>query len=411
LFGNLFWYWQSSRQWGEIRTWQPLVLEVVGGRVPRGCAGAYLTCRYGQYLPEYAGNFSASNIPQDIGEFEPDVRAAMVEDDAGHPVFVLILALQEHQRGKPQLLDECTTAADGWLRGHALYHRAFEELSLGAFPRLHTDLEAAVTCLRESADPGAHARSLVLLAYVHNRLHGIGSAAPLLARAAELFGADVSTSDRVTMLCWVGIQHLLGGDTVGAAGYLARADEQDPRRVRAEGMQIRGCAQGYLAARQGRHEDAINAFSSTIGGPDDPPPTAPNPNERGVFRWADVINVRTLYGVLLLDAGRLDSAQRQLSYARDVAATEAPPMLPDVAVGFALAALATGDLEHAARIFGAVLHAFGRMGREALGPDAERVATHLRAILPEARLTALITEGAALNLAALLTGPALGLTA
>ncbi|MBU3065858.1 winged helix-turn-helix domain-containing protein [Nocardia sp. NEAU-G5] len=407
LFGNLFWYWQSSGQWGEIHTWQPLVLEVVGDRVPRGCAGAYLTCRYGHYVPEYAATFSASNIPRDIGEFEPAVRSAMAEADAGHPIFLLIFALQEHQRGSPQLLDDCTAAADGWLRGHALYHRAFEKLSLDTFPQALTDLEAAVTCLRESADPGAQARSLVLLAYVHNRLHGIGSAGPLLARAADLFDPDVSTSDRVRMLCWVAIQHLLGGDIAGAASYLTRADEHDPQRV----IQLCGVAQGYLAARQGRLEDAINAFSSTIGGPDDPPPTAPSPNERGLFRWADVVNVRTVYGVVLIDAGRLESGQRQLIYARDVAATEAPPMLPDVAVGFAVASLATGHLEHAARIFGAVLHAFGRMGREVLGPDAERVATHLRAVLPEARLTALTAEGAALDLASLLTDPALRLSA
>ncbi|WP_225726530.1 MULTISPECIES: BTAD domain-containing putative transcriptional regulator [unclassified Nocardia] len=400
LFGNLFWYWHSSGQWGEIRTWQPAVLAVVGDSAPPGCTGPYLVCRYGRYVPPYVSLFWVVEIPHDTGEFERSVRAATTEGRAPHPMFVLILARREYERGRPRLLTDCATADDAWLRGHALQMRAVEEIDFDSLPRALADLEAAVGCLGESADPGALVRALLILAHVRVRYFGIGSAAPLLARATGELIADFSPNDRVVAMCVAAWLHLVGSDIGGAATYLACAEEHDDGRLIEKALRPLRANQARLASRQGRHQRAIELFGRLFGGPD--APRAPLPGRRGLGPLVEEIYCRVDFAIALSDAGRLNSARWQLEIARELGAAASPIIVPDIAVGYAHAAIATGDVERAARILGAVVRQYRRMGRRVLGPDVERVMARVRANLPEARCTELADEGAAMDLGELL---------
>ncbi|MEV6098428.1 BTAD domain-containing putative transcriptional regulator [Nocardia sp. NPDC051981] len=396
LFGDRVWYWLLRGQRTQLSAWQSEVLAVAGERIPPGCTGSFLMCRYAAHFPEPTMGVKVESFSDASAEFEQLIRVAMSEPRGVHYLFVLVLALREHHRGDRSLLDCCAAADDGRLRGHALVLRAFEDIDANPITRTFADLEQAVDCLSESGDPRTLGFALFLFAYLRVTWHGIACAAPLLIRAAGLLNAELGADVRLRTLTYVANLHLAGGDIAGAAGYLASAERIDIAEQTAFTATARCLTLGYLAWREGRTVRALELFDQVFAA------TQPITDHRSFARMFEPVHWRVTYAYVLLDAGRMESAAHHLRIARDYAVSTSPLMLLNVAFGHAMAALASGQADRAARIIGILRREHVRVGRTVLGPDGERVVTLARNALGDTAFEALAGEGDDTALEALL---------
>ncbi|MGW5110307.1 BTAD domain-containing putative transcriptional regulator [Nocardia sp. NPDC004123] len=396
LFGDLALYWLLRGQRAQVSAWRSEVLGVAGARIPPGCTGSFLMCRYAEEFPEPTVTVVSESIADASVEFEQLIRVSMAEPRGVHPFFVLILALREHHRGHPSLLDRCAIDEDAGLRGHALILRAFEDVDAKPIAHIFTDLEAAVDCLTESGDPRTLSTALLTLAQMRAIWHGVGCAAPLISRATELLTAELSADVLYRTLAAAANLHLADGDVAGAAGYLARAERIDPAELTDRLGHSRCLVQAHLAWREGRTDRALELFGPVFAA------TPLITDHRNVMRMYSPVYWRVTYANVLLEAGRTEFAAHHLRICREYAVSVTPLMLLDVAFGHALAALASGLPELAARITGILRREYQREGRTVLGPDGERAVALARNMLGDTAFERISGEGDATALEALL---------
>ncbi|MFE3056708.1 BTAD domain-containing putative transcriptional regulator [Nocardia sp. NPDC059239] len=396
LFGDLALYWLLRGQRTQMSAWRSEVLGVAGARIPPGCTGSFLMCRYAEEFPDPTMAVVAESISDTSAEFEQLIRVAMAEPRGVHPYFVLILALREHHRGDPSLLDRCAIDEDGGLRGYALMLRAFEDVDAKPIAHIFTDLETAVDCLSESGDPRTLSTALLTLAQLRTIWHGVRCAAPLISRATELLTAELSADVQFRTLAGAANLYLADGDIAGAAGYLARADRIDPAELTNGLVNDRRLILGHLAWREGRTNRALDLFGQVFAD------TVPITAHRSLLRMYSPVYWRVTYATVLLEAGRTGPAVDHLRIGREDAISVSPLLLLDMAFGHALAALALGLPELAARIIGILRREYRREGRTVLGPDGERALALARNVLGDKAFETISGEGDDTALEALL---------
>ncbi len=395
LYANLVWYWLLRGLHGDIAERRREILTLLGDTPPPGCTAAYLACRYADEVPAYFTNIWWGQIQENTGQFERLTRAALTEDRAPHPIFVLILALRDLLADDDSLLLACTTSDDPWLRGNALIAQGFDELGGDHPARALPTLEAALACLSVHGDARSHSRALISLASYRTRMLGLDSARPLIARALELLSADLGAGERIGVLLFSAEMSLVGGDTDSAATYLDRAEPLiTPHIIPAPGRFL-AATQAHLAHLRGDNDRALALFRrmSEMPFPAGPPPAGRHDTARFVIP----VFVSTVYAATLVAAGQPDDALHGLSIPRELAAQTSAALLAEVGIGYALVALAKGAPASAARILGATDRINRRAGVSRIGPFRRRALDQAEAALGPADLGAEFLAGARLT--------------
>ncbi|WP_158675561.1 ATP-binding protein [Nocardia stercoris] len=387
LFGDLAWYWLFRGRRTHMSTWRSRVLDLTGARIPPGCTGSFLMCRYAEEISAPVIVVRPESIPDTSAEFEHLIRVAMTEPRGIHPFFMLLLALREHYRGDRSLLDRCATAEEGGLRGQALVIRAYEDVDAKPIESIFADLEAAVDCLSDSGDPRTLCAAMLELAQMRVLWHGIDCAAPSISRATELLSDELSPDIWHQVLLVAANLHLCGGDIAGATGYLAGAEKIDPTDLTGAEITNRCQNRAYMAWREGRIDHAFELFENVVS------PTLLRTDFHSVTRMFVPARWRAIFAAVSVDADRMDTAVQQLRIAREYAASASPLMLLDVAFAHALAALAADLPEHAARILGAQRRGYRGEGRTVLGPDDQRAVVLARKALGDEAFEKFAGEG------------------
>ncbi|MFE3056714.1 BTAD domain-containing putative transcriptional regulator [Nocardia sp. NPDC059236] len=392
LYGGLIWHWLLCGLRGEALAWQPRVLALFGAGPPPGRAADFLAVRYAHQLPAYHEPLWWGQIPDRSGEFDELVRTAMGESRPPHPIFVLLLALRDRHRGAGELLNQCLTADDTWLRGNALVLRALDEIGgdTESFERCVADLEAAISMLESLGEPRGVSRALLHLAHHRIESAGLAAGAPLIARAAELLTPGLGAEEVVGVLRRAAQLHLRENDVDGGAAYLASARRWVDTQVPDGTAQWLRVAEADLALRQGEPGTAIELYGRLFG--DDGPLRGADRSPAAALATDEILG-RTHYAIALVGTGRIGVATRQLEIARDLAATAAPRLLPVVAVGCALAALAIGAPEPAARLLGAIDQVTGRITNGNPGPDVRQAYALARKAMGQQRFLSALNEG------------------
>ncbi|WP_225726526.1 MULTISPECIES: BTAD domain-containing putative transcriptional regulator [unclassified Nocardia] len=381
LYGSLVWHWLLCGLRNEAEAWRSRIHALVGGRVPPGATADYLALAYAHFLPPYHDLLRCDQIPDPSGEFDRLVATALTETHRPHPVFVLLAALREYQRGNAEPMSGCIAADDDWLRGNALVMSALERMRGDACSVAHAvaDLEAAVAGLDRLGEPRGLSRALLLLAFFRIRTDGLAAATPLITRATGLLTEQLGADEVIGVLRRAAQLHLQQNDIDRGTTYLARARERVNARVPEHTLRWLRVAEADSALRQGDPNTAVELYRQSLDeGADEP----------AANLVVEEICGRTNYAIALLDIDRIDTARRQLRRARELAAAGAPMLLPTVLVGYALALLASGEPERAARLLGGLEAADAQRN-----PDAYRAYTVARTVLGRGRFEAALAAG------------------
>jgi hypothetical protein len=401
LLGGLTWYWLLRGLRADVLVWRRRVLDLVSDGPPTGLAAAYLVCTYAEELPQYLVQWWG----QHIGEpevFRRLVRRAMAEEHPPHPVFVILLAGLEYREGKPGLLDECVRSADPWLAGNALLLRGVDRLNRGLWDAASADFNAAVAGLRLVEEPRGLSRALLTLATLRTRMAGVETARPLLDEASALITPWVGANEAVLVDTWYAHLLIWDGENTEGGTKIAEARSRITEDVSPATLAWLRVVEADLARRTGNPGRAVSLYHEVLDDPGGPVLHLERPAD-GSTAVAEIWG-RTSCAIAHLELGDHKQAERELADALSaVSASGSLSLLLVVAVGYALAALATGEPERAATILGACWGLFPMAGgpdtrtavaaaRAALGDDVyERVASRGRALTAD-RLLALLAD-------------------
>ncbi|MFE0149702.1 BTAD domain-containing putative transcriptional regulator [Nonomuraea sp. NPDC059007] len=378
LCGALNWYWWMCGYRQESAQWAEQALALAGEEPPPGLAEAYAACRFAVGVTMFGRIVVDRPLLSRMSD-EMDALIARAETEGrvhpmlriGKAVMAMIAGRDEHAYG---LLLSYAEDEDLWLASSALMLRgphASEEA-----------LERAVAGFRKIGDRWGLSEALLQLAALR-----AGEGRPvtdLYTEVTSLTSAWISANESVSTLTRMAVLRAQGGDLDGAAADLAKArlgvtDEINPDVL----VQLR-LGEGMIGYQRGEYGQALTALSAAV---DMLAGAAPIPQL--------VATVRTRYGRALVASGDLPGGLAQhreaLEAMRGTPLGSAPdlPVLATVLGGFALAALAGGEAERAALLFGA--------GRADVAADTDAGMAAARAALGEDRFAGLHARGAALT--------------
>ncbi|MFI9553618.1 BTAD domain-containing putative transcriptional regulator [Nonomuraea endophytica] len=377
LCGALNWYWWMCGYRQESAQWAEQALALTGGEPPPGLAEAFAACRFAVGVTMF-GRIVVDRPLLNRMSAEMDALIARAEAEGpvhpmlriGKAVMAMIAGRDDYAHG---LLLSYAEDEDLWLASSALMLRG---------PRATEEaMERAVTGFRKIGDRWGLSEALLQLAALR-----AGEGRPvtdLYSEVTSLTSAWISANESVSTLTRMAVLRAQGGDLDGAAADLAKArlgvtDEINPDVL----VQLR-LGEGMVGYQRGDHGQALTALSAAV---DMMAGAAPIPQL--------VATVRTRYGRALVASGDLPGGLAQhreaLAVMRGTPLGSAPdlPVLATVFGGFALAALAGGDVDRAALLFGA--------GGADVATDTDAGMAAARAALGDDRFAELHARGAAL---------------
>ncbi|MFI6901223.1 BTAD domain-containing putative transcriptional regulator [Nonomuraea sp. NPDC050394] len=377
LCGALNWYWWMCGYRQESAQWAEQALALTGGEPPPGLAEAFAACRFAVGVTMF-GRIVVDRPRLIQLSADMDALIARAEREGpvhpmlriGKAVTAMMAGRDDHAHG---LLLSYAEDEDLWLASSALMLRgphATEEA-----------MERAVAGFRKIGDRWGLSEALLQLAALR-----AGEGRPvtdLYTEVTSLTSAWISANESVSTLTRMAVLRAQGGDLEGAAADLAKArlgvtDEINPDVL----VQLR-LGEGMIGYQRGEYGQALTALSAAVDMLAD---AAPIPQL--------VATVRTRYGRALVASGDLPGGLAQhreaLAAMRGTPPGSAPdlPVLAAVFGGFALAALAGGEVERAALLFGA--------GRADVATDTDAGMAAARAALGDDRFAELRARGAAL---------------
>ncbi|MEU7900435.1 BTAD domain-containing putative transcriptional regulator [Nonomuraea sp. NPDC049152] len=367
LCGALTWYWQLRGYRAEASHWAGQVLALAGERPPPRLVGAYLACEYATRLPEFVGM-----VGFDEAADRPGQRARirdLLETCEGevHPIFTILASMDGS-------LDGLAADRDPWLANTALLMRGTLRMNNAQHGLAERDLQAAVAGFRQLGERRGLSRSLLTLATFRTRADGVSSAIDLMEEVAGLAAEWVSAGEAVSTLTRLAHLHAWDGDLVGTAAAVARAREQITIGVPAEVRAQLRLTEADLARRGGDSAAALPIYEEVLATLETSEQTVP----------LDAVWAHASYGMALADQGDVHRAYAQLGKALELTvAVPDVPVLIAVSVGYAVAALAEGDAEAAARLIEAGAYHHDHRGRG--GPDVARIRALALSALGESR--------------------------
>ncbi|KAA2260443.1 AfsR/SARP family transcriptional regulator [Solihabitans fulvus] len=361
LCGALVWYWLPRGFRTEAELWRRRVLDLAGGGPPAGLTAAYLACSYACCLPEYTGWSPARRLGGSAVAFGRLHHRARAEDRPPNPVFTALTAVWANEAGDPSAFQECVRSPDQWLASTALLLRGTVRLNQGGDGPA-ADLEAAVLGFRRVGERRGLSRALLALATLRARTDGVAAAAELMTEAAELITPWVCADEALVTLIWLAQLRSWDGDLAGAAAAIAAARRTGTSGVPVDTLVRLRLIEADLASRAGDLVVAIPRHQEARSGLAQADRAAP----------VGEIWARISHGIALADTGDPGEAEAKLREALDLMRpVRNLPLLVALGVGFAVAALASGDPVRAAAIMEAcaVAHEDDGLG----DPDPVRV--------------------------------------
>ncbi|GAA4563808.1 BTAD domain-containing putative transcriptional regulator [Planotetraspora kaengkrachanensis] len=341
LCGELSWYWWMRGYEGEAAVWAGRVVELVGDRPPAGLLRHYAACRIVLAVVQLGHAMAdRERIGALFHEMEALIAAAESEGPV-HPMLlimrVVIAAMSGQDERARMLLDEYTVSGDPWLANSALMIRGG---SLGLSDDPMRDIEAAVAGFRTTGDRRGLSESLLSLATLRARRGDLPS--ELVDEIIAVTGEWMSPQDVISALTRLAHLRLGAGDLEGAMSDLSAArarlsDAMPPHTL----LQL-GIAEAEIARHGGDLDAALLAYERVVALLD------------GVTVPQQAAMARGGYGRALLARGDLTAARREHRAAVEVLGTQPDvPVLALLVAGCAMVALADGDPEQAAVLFGA----------------------------------------------------------
>ncbi|NUR89981.1 MAG: AfsR/SARP family transcriptional regulator, partial [Nonomuraea sp.] len=334
LTASLTWFWWMCGYHLESMTWGTRAVALVGGQPPEGLVRAFAACRFAHGISQFAELATDKEAIARLWE-EVDVLIEQGEREGPiHPLLrisrVVMAAVSGRDEEARALVAEYRAGDDPWL--------AASSLLLG--PPAERDeqvLEQAVTAFRKLGDRWGLSEALMGLAFL--RAARGEPAEELIAEAGTLTLDWVSPTERVSTLTQLAMLRIQAGDTDGARADLATAR----RDVGANTPAFSLIQLGLVEAELDEPDAAIARYEELLGMIDHPPRVP-----------QFVAQVHSGYGRLLARRGDLDRGNEHHLIALDaLGPTPDVPVYAVVLCGFALAALAGGDAERAALLFGA----------------------------------------------------------
>ncbi|MEV7808527.1 BTAD domain-containing putative transcriptional regulator [Microbispora sp. NPDC088329] len=342
LCGTLGWYWWLRGHRGQAAVWAGQVLDLVPEGPPAGLVRAYAGCRFAVTVTRLGTIWMEPARLEDIRRELGDLVEAGLREGPVHPMLPILRAVVTAMAGRREeaaaMLDAYAGSDDPWLAGSALMIRGG---SLGLPGDGERDVEEAVRGFRALGERWGLSEALLTLATLRARRGA--PTADLIGEIAGLTAGWVSADDTISTLTRLAELRLQAGDAEGAAADVAAARSQVSAGVspyalvqvsmgEAKVARSRGDLDGAVAA----HEEALAVLEAT--------PAVP---QQLATAYAE-------YGRALLDKGDLDGAlARHHEALRALGATPDLPVLGTVLAGLAMIALAEGDAERSASLFGA----------------------------------------------------------
>ncbi|WP_181019740.1 BTAD domain-containing putative transcriptional regulator [Nonomuraea typhae] len=373
LCGALNWYWWMCGYRTESAQWAEQALALAGPTPPPGLAGAYAACRFAVGVTMFGRVMVDRPLMEKLSaDMDRLVDLAAAEGPL-HPMLRIARAVMALLAGREEdayaLLDSYAKGEDLWLASSALMIRG---------PRATEEsLERAVAGFRKIGDRWGLSEALLSLGAM--RAIAGRPAGELFTEVRSLTSAWISANESVSTLTRLALIRARGGDLEGAAADLVRARLGVSAEINPDVLLQLQFGEALVAYQRGDHPAALAAFEKAIEGVRE---VMPIPQLTA--------SVRTQYGRALVASGDRREGLAQHRQALEVVRT-APdlPVLASVFCGFALAALAGGDPERAAVLFGAAA--------DESGPDVAAGTAAARRALGEDRYAALRAEGAALT--------------
>ncbi|MCK2221464.1 winged helix-turn-helix domain-containing protein [Actinomadura sp. ATCC 31491] len=383
LCAALTWYWWMCGYRQESLAWATQVIGLAGDAPPPGLTAAYLCCLFAQGVTRFAEFVGDRERMRALSRRLDELVEQAEREGPVHPMIRLSRAVAAAVAGRDEhvteLMREYAASEDRWLASAALMLSG----SHGGEERL----ERAVAGFREVGDRWGLTEALLALAAA--RASRGAPTGDLIAETWSLTSRWVAADEAVSTLVRLAELRIRSGDLDGAREDLARAratmdDEVSPLTR----LQL-GMAEAAYDERRGDLPGALARYRDLFDVLAEGPPIA---------QFAAAL--LTAHGRALARAGHLEQALGRHRRALDALGATAPdrPLLAAVLSGFALAALAGGDPERAAVLFGASSAADSHFGMADSGtPEATEGVAAARRALGEARFERCFAEGAALT--------------
>ncbi|WP_204074138.1 BTAD domain-containing putative transcriptional regulator [Planotetraspora phitsanulokensis] len=341
LCGELSCYWWMRGYEGEAAVWAARVVELVGDAPPAGLLRHYAACRVGLTVVQF-GHAMADR--ERIGALSREMEALIVAAEREGPVHpmllivrVVIAAMSGQDARARGLLDGYALSDDPWLANSALMIRGG---SLGMSDDPVGDLEAAVAGFRRTGDRRGLSESLLSLATLRAGRGDLPS--ELVDEIIALTGEWMSPHDVISALTRLAHLRMGAGDLEGAMSDLSAARARLSDTMSAHTLLQLGIAEAEIARHGGDLDAALLSYEGVVALLGD----ITVPQQAAIARGG--------YGRVLLARGDLTGARREHRAAVEALGTQPDvPVLALLVAGSANVALADGDAEQAAVLFGA----------------------------------------------------------
>ncbi|MGW0809792.1 BTAD domain-containing putative transcriptional regulator [Nonomuraea sp. NPDC002799] len=377
LCGALNWYWWMCGYRRESAVWANQVLDLAGRTPPPGLAAAYTACMFASGVDRFGSLINDKAAMRELSERMDRVVETAEREGPLHPLLRISRAMMAAAAGRDEfaveLLDGYAGSDDPWLSSSALM--------IGGSRRTEEQLERSVAGFRKLGDRWGLSEALLNLASLR-----AARGAPtddLVAEARGLTNAWISADELISTLIRLAELRARAGDLDAAGADLARARAGVSEETTAFSLVQLGLAEAAHARHRGDLDRALEIY-------------------RGLFDVLAgepalpqlVISLRTAYGRALTEIGDLDAALDQHRQALGRLGDTAPDrsLRSAVLAGFALTALAAGDPERAAVLFGAS----SAVEPHDTASDTMRGAAAARAALGDGRFGERFAAGAAL---------------